>query len=118
VNLKVSNPLLKKYCIQIEDGFIIPNEYIEQINSDLNRVIKNRSYKNLKIRSASKKPKALIQCDLDGNELTKWRSAYQACKLSGWKYKWQTIGKCALGKRLTAYGFIWRYELSECDKIR
>ena len=60
-------------------------------------------------RSKSKKAKPVVQYDLKGNPLTIWKSTYQACKLSGWKFKWQTIGKCALGKRLTAYGFIWKY---------
>ena len=63
----------------------------------------------IKERSESKKAKPIVQCDLDGNELTKWKSMYHVGKMTCWKYKWQLIGKVCRGERLTAYGFIWKY---------
>ena len=60
-------------------------------------------------RMKSKNRKQIIQYDLKGNMVTKWKSGYQIYKITGGHMKWQTIGKACLGQRLTAYGFIWRY---------
>lgn len=58
-------------------------------------------------RSAKAKFKALLQYDLNMNLLKKWNS----CKEAGetLKLNSKSISRCCLGKRKTAFGYIWKY---------
>lgn len=55
-------------------------------------------------RSLSKK---VYQYDLDGNFIREWVSASEVERQLG--YAQSNINACCLGKRKTAYGYIWRY---------
>ena len=65
-----------------------------------------------------KNSKPIYQYDLENNLLTTWNNANEAekCLSTGGNNQFskrfyrQTISRCARGERLTAYGFIWKYE--------
>lgn len=61
-----------------------------------------------KIRTyVSPKAKPVIQCDLDGIEIMKFRSVTEACACIGASVG--TVSMALRGVRKTAYGFIWKF---------
>ena len=54
----------------------------------------------------SRKP--VLQCDLDGNVIRKWKSAYHVEKELG--YFCTLISRCCRGKKKTYKGYKWRFE--------
>lgn len=52
--------------------------------------------------------KAVIQMDLDGNDLAEFISLHQVTEVTG--IAWQNVYKVCNGKRKTAGGFRWRYK--------
>ena len=51
--------------------------------------------------------KAVFQIDMYGNIVKKWDCTMDVEREMG--YKSSAISRCCLGKRPTAYGFVWRY---------
>ena len=52
--------------------------------------------------------RAVVQLDLDGNELTEFISLHQVTEVTG--IAWQNVYKVCNGKRKTAGGFRWKYK--------
>lgn len=52
--------------------------------------------------------KAVIQYDKSGNFVSEWPSAREAERQTG--FSCRHISKCCLGKRRSAYGYIWRFK--------
>ena len=51
--------------------------------------------------------RAIVQMDLDGNEIKRWSSCREVERVLGFSH--ETIAACARGKRRSSHGFMWRY---------
>jgi hypothetical protein len=51
--------------------------------------------------------RAIIQMDLNGNEVKRWSSCRDVERELGFAH--ENIAACARGKRQTAYGYVWKY---------
>lgn len=51
--------------------------------------------------------RAIIQMDLDGNEIKRWSSCREVERSLGFAH--ENIAACARGKTKTSYGYIWKY---------
>jgi group I intron endonuclease len=83
----------------------------------LNEDFQNSNYKprTIKGNTPNKNTKAVIQMDLKGNFIRDWKYIRQACKelnIEGFH-----ISSCCRGKRKSAYGFKWKYKLSNNEDI-
>ena len=56
----------------------------------------------------TKASKPVLQYDLEGNLIKEWPSASEIKRQLG--YHNSKISECCLGKRKTAYGFIWKFK--------
>lgn len=62
---------------------------------------------SITLQNREDKSKAICQYDLNGNFIQEFPSAHEVQRKLG--FFAQNIGKCCLGKRKTAYGYIWRF---------
>lgn len=54
--------------------------------------------------------RAIIQLDLDGNEIKRWNSSVEYCKFVGKeRHAAQQLTSCARGDAKTAYGYKWKF---------
>ena len=60
-------------------------------------------------------PKRVSQFDKDGNLVGSFPSSYEAEKITG--ISRTHIGGCCRGERLTAGGYVWKFEIEESKKI-
>ena len=59
--------------------------------------------------------KRVSQFDKDGNLVGSFPSSYEAERITG--IKRTSIGACCRGERLTAGGYVWKFEIEETKKI-
>ena len=52
--------------------------------------------------------KAVLQYDKSGNFVSEWPSAREAERQTG--FSCRHISKCCLGKRKSAYGYVWKFK--------
>lgn len=77
-----------------------------QYNANYGTKMKRIS-EQLKGRNNIKLSKTVYQYSLDGVLIKEWLSAAEVKRQLG--YNRQNINQCCLGKRKTAYGYIWKY---------
>lgn len=92
------------------------SEVSRQLSCHPDSVRKILSINDIPIKTSSEisremNSKPIAQYDLNGNFIRKFSSVSDACKFFKRDRKeiGQHIGKCANGKRKTAYGFIWKW---------
>ena len=68
----------------------------------------NLNYGTSTDRRSKKRMKKLLQLSIDGTFIKEWNGLALASRETGYNFK--NISQCCLGKRKTAYGFIWRYK--------
>jgi hypothetical protein len=69
----------------------------------------NKSKKLKPYVKVSHRNKKVLQYDLDGNLIKKWKNVTEA-NFKFTNKKTSTINQCVIGGTKTAYGFIWKYE--------
>ena len=109
----------KKHCLihrLVAEAFLPnPNNYPQINHIDENK--SNNCLENLEWCSSQynnnygtkneKYSKKVEQYDLNGNLIATWKSTMEIQRQTGFHHT--HISDCCLGKRQTAYGFIWRY---------
>lgn len=83
----------------------------------LSKMSKSHLGKHLSEQAKSKISKSVIQMDLDGNVIAKWKSIAEVCRTFG--YTRSKISECCRNRRIlrgkvigkpTAYGYKWKFE--------
>lgn len=70
----------------------------------------NNNYGTRNERAAKANSKPVLQYDKSGNLVKEWPSVSEVERQTGWFNT--CISACCLGKRKSAYGFVWRYSES------
>lgn len=86
-----------------ENGIVVP----EKSNLEWCDCHYNNNFGTRNERAAKALSRPVLQYDKFGNLVKKWPSVAEVSRRFGWAH--QNISKCCLGKRKSAYGFVWRY---------
>ncbi|MHA2013350.1 MAG: NUMOD1 domain-containing DNA-binding protein [Candidatus Helarchaeota archaeon] len=84
---------------------------IDRIDNDGNYTFENCRFIELSENVKKNKFKPILQFDVDGNFIARFKSAREADRLTGISYK--KISSVLCGKQKQTYGFIWRFENHE-----
>jgi len=86
-----------------EAGNVVP----EKSNLEWISLKDNINYGTGNERRAKTRSKRVLQFDLDGNLVQEWPSTMEVYRQIGWRCG--HISECCLGKRKSAYSFLWRH---------
>ena len=76
----------------------------------LDEKIKNAIYVCDKVGAKNPMSKSVLQYSLDGELVNEWDSIADAARYMNKKYASEGITDCAKGRRISAYGYIWKYK--------
>ena len=110
INHKIESDEGKKINMVIfnEDGTIDKERTtIEWVTPKENNDYGTRTERVAKANTNGKCSKPVLQFTLDGEFIREWPSIHE-CSRNGFDFR--NVSACCLGKRKTAYGFIWKYK--------
>lgn len=96
----------------IPEGYEINHNDENTFNNHLDNLslmnhLENMRYGSRTERAANNRSRVIIQYNLDGAEIKRWKSAKEIEQITGWCRG--NISSCCHGARKTANGYIWKY---------
>lgn len=107
-----------KHSQEIKELLSQKRKGIKYSEQTLRRMSESHKGKRLSEQAKAKISKPVIQLDLNGNIIARWKSIAEACRVLGFKSK-SKISECCKNRRKlrgkyinkpTAYGYKWKFE--------
>jgi len=91
-----------------DKAYLMKRASIDRKDNDGNYTFENCRFIEFGENSAKDKRKPIQQFGIDGKFIKEYVSTKEAERITGFSHK--VTGRVALGKRRTAYGFVWKYK--------